>query len=126
MTQNPATTEPSTVLPAVAVRTTRDSRSLWRWLSDDPDSGSLLTGIGGLPDDEQQGAFEVINTLVANGLALSGLTVAIAGWRAQRRPEPPTVTLERDGVSVTVTDASPEQIAAIADALGIPVTDEPA
>jgi hypothetical protein len=99
---------------------------LWRWLADDPDSCALLTGIGGPPDDEQQGPFEIINTLVANGLALSSLTVAIAGWRAQRRPEPPTVTLERNGVSVVVTDASPEQIDAIAKTLGIPEPGEPA
>jgi hypothetical protein len=124
VTQNPAITE--LPAPAIAVRANRDPRSLWRWLADDPDSCTLLTGIGGQPDDEQQGPFEIINTLVANGLALAGLTVAIAGWRAQRRPEPPTVTLERNGVSVVVTDASPEQIAAIAKTLGIPETGEPA
>ncbi|WP_442874444.1 effector-associated constant component EACC1 [Amycolatopsis sp. NBC_00438] len=36
----------------------------------------------------------MINTVVANGLALSSLVVAVAGWRTQRKPLPPTVTLE--------------------------------
>lgn len=123
VTENPVITE--LPAPAIAVRTTCDARSLWRWLAADPDARTLLTGIGGPLEDEQQGSFEIINTLVANGLALASLTAAIAGWRLQRRPEPPTVTLERNGVSVVVTDATPEQLAAIARALDIPETGEP-
>ncbi|MEV7099734.1 hypothetical protein AB0M80_43655 [Amycolatopsis sp. NPDC051045] len=119
-------TQPAATRRDISVRTDRDHGSLWRWLAADPDTRGLLTGTGGPLDEEQQGAFEVVNALIANGLALSSLTVAIAGWRSQRRSDPPTVTLERDGVSVVVTDASPEQIAAIAAALGVTETDEPA
>ncbi len=65
----------------------------------------------------------MITTVVANGLALSGLVVAVAGRRARRRAVPPTVTLERDGVVVDVTGAS---AAEIAGALRVPEGGEPA
>ncbi|WP_326950675.1 hypothetical protein OG439_18940 [Amycolatopsis sp. NBC_01307] len=123
MTLNPAIENHAAV---ITVRPDREPGSLWRWLGDDPDAHALLTGFGGPADDEQQGTFEVINTVVANGLALSSLVVAVAGWRDRRRAVPPTVTLERDGVVIDVTGASAAEIAAIARALGIPEDDEPA
>jgi len=110
----------------VVVRTEHGHSSLWRWLALDPDTSGLLTGAGAPPEEGHQGVFEVINTVVANVLALSSLVVAIATWRAQRQADPPVVRLERNGVGVPVPDSSPDSIAAIAAALEIPEDDEPA
>ncbi|GGZ76258.1 effector-associated constant component EACC1 [Streptomyces bluensis] len=87
--------------------------SLQRWLAVDPElrggvtiappSGAAAAGtMGG-------GGLDVINVVVSNSIALGSLLVALAGWRSSR-PRPPQITLERDGVVVTVHDASPETV----------------
>ena len=65
------------------------------------------------------GAFEVINAVVADGIALGGLVVACATWRSSR-PAAPAVRIERDGVTITVEDGSPDTVNRIVDALGRP------
>ncbi|AJT62559.1 hypothetical protein T261_0870 [Streptomyces lydicus] len=96
--------------------------SLYRWLARDPDTAghttiSLAPGAPGAGD--MGGAFEVINAVVANAIALGGLAVACATWR-DARPGAPVVRIERDGVTVTVEDGSPETVSRIVAALGQP------
>ncbi|MFI9051142.1 hypothetical protein [Streptomyces sp. NPDC053427] len=100
----------------------RSLTSLYRWLASDPDAGrratlSLVPGRPGAGD--MGGAFDVINAVVANGIALGGLAVACATWRASR-PAAPAVRIERDGVTITVEDGSPDTVNRIVEALGRP------
>jgi hypothetical protein len=96
--------------------------SLYRWLVRDPDIAhhakvSLTPGPNRAGD--MGGAFEVINAVLSNGIALGGLAIACATWRASR-PEAPVVRLERDGVTITVEDGSPEMVSRVLEALGRP------
>ncbi|MGW0631138.1 effector-associated constant component EACC1 [Streptomyces sp. NPDC002758] len=94
--------------------------SLYHWLAQDPDvirqAGLALvperSGLG-----EMGGAFDVINAIVSNGIALGNLALACAMWR-QSRPSAPAVRIERDGVTVTVEDGSPERVSRVVAALG--------
>ncbi|MFE0191052.1 hypothetical protein [Streptomyces sp. NPDC058989] len=99
--------------------------SLYRWLAQDPDVAdqaeiSLAPGRPGA--GEMGGAFEVINAVLTHGIALGSLAVACATWRSSR-PTAPAVRIERDGVTVTVEDGSPEAVRRIVDALGEPLAE---
>lgn len=96
--------------------------SLYRWLAQDPDvaqQADVSLGSERAAPGDMSGAFDVINAVVANGIALGSLAVACASWRAAR-PSAPAVRIERNGVTVTVEDASPETVRRIVDALGEP------
>ncbi|MGW0712506.1 effector-associated constant component EACC1 [Streptomyces sp. NPDC002643] len=88
---------------------------LFRWLAQDPDVRSSAQ-LALVPASERAGdmggAFEIINAVVANSLALSGVAIAAASWRETRAPRP-TVRIECAGVVVEVGDDSPETIARI-------------
>lgn len=56
-----------------------------------------------------EGALEIVNVVIANGIALGSLVTAVAAWRGSRS-RPPQVRLERNGVVVTLQDASPEEV----------------
>ncbi|MFJ1744864.1 hypothetical protein ACIOJD_01280 [Streptomyces sp. NPDC088116] len=93
--------------------------SLYRWLAQDPDVryqarvslSPRQTGPG-----EMGGALEVINAVVTNGIALGGLAVACATWRAAR-PAAPAVRIQRGEVTITVEDGSPDTVNRIVEAL---------
>ena len=105
------------------VRAGASTGSLYRWLLVDEDAAGSVHGVVNEPDDDAMGAFEVINTVVANGVALSSLVVAILSWRSQREA-PPEVRIESGGVVIVVTDSAPETIAAINSALADQATQE--
>ncbi|MFL4905086.1 effector-associated constant component EACC1 [Streptomyces sp. MMS24-I2-30] len=87
--------------------------SLQRWLAADPELRGEVTFAptsgAAAPGTMGGASLDVINVVVSNSLALGSLLVALAGWRSSR-PRPPQITLERDGVVVTVHDASPETV----------------
>lgn len=96
--------------------------SLYRWLAQDPDVAQQAEVAleSGRPGAGEMGdAFEVINVVVTHTLALGSLAVACATWRASR-PSAPAVRIERDGVTVTVEDGSPEAVRRVVDALSAP------
>ncbi|MGW7409192.1 effector-associated constant component EACC1 [Streptomyces sp. NPDC054833] len=100
----------------------RDVTSLYRWLGQDPDvTGHAKVSL--LPTQEQAGdmggAFEVINAIVSNGIALGNLALACAMWRASR-PSAPAVRFERDGITITVENGLPETVRQVVDALSRP------
>jgi hypothetical protein len=117
-------TGPIEVSIRVDDRDDQTAGSLYRWLALDPqvrqDATVSLTatppGAG-----EMGGALEVINVVLSNGIAVGGLLIAVSSWR-RSRPRPPTIRLVRDGVSVTIEDASPETVRRVVQAL----TDRPA
>ncbi|MEV6050273.1 hypothetical protein [Streptomyces sp. NPDC052107] len=87
--------------------------SLRRWLAADPELRGEVAVVAppGLPAPGAMGGggLDVVNVVVSNAIALGSLLVALAGWRSAR-PRPPQLTLERNGVVVTVHDASPETV----------------
>ncbi|MGK8506055.1 effector-associated constant component EACC1 [Nocardia asiatica] len=77
--------------------------SLYRWLAADPDvSRNATIALG---DDKEPGGMggtlEVVNVVLGNAISLSSLLVAIASWR-NSRPQPPSVTVEGDGVEIPI------------------------
>ncbi|MGX5393963.1 hypothetical protein [Streptomyces sp. 404i] len=89
-----------------------EAASLRRWLMAEPElrgrarfsPGAELPAAGHMGD-----GLELVNVVLANGIALGSLITAIAAWRGSRS-RPPQVRLERDGVVVTLRDNSPEQV----------------
>jgi hypothetical protein len=92
--------------------------SLYRWLRDDQDvSAAAELTLSRPGDPSSQGAvFDVINAVISQGIGAGGLAVAYATWRGAHRSAP-AVTFSCDKVTVTVTDASPETIRNIVEAL---------
>ncbi|MCI3223144.1 hypothetical protein [Streptomyces sp. NP-1717] len=84
---------------------------LHSWLQRDPGTRRIPMTVASLSRDEMS-TFDVIDLLLGNGIAAANLAVAIAAWRSARGAalNGRTVRLECGGTSVTVTDASAEDI----------------
>jgi hypothetical protein len=96
--------------------------SLYRWLAEDREVArdAAITPVATPPGrGEMGGAFEVINVVLSQAIALGGLLVSCATWRASR-PRAPVVRIERDGVTVTVEDGSPDTVRRVLAALDGP------
>ncbi|MGW3007334.1 effector-associated constant component EACC1 [Streptomyces sp. NPDC001219] len=87
--------------------------SLYRWLVAEPElRGRARVSLGAEqpePGHMGGGTLDLVNVVLANGIALGSLITAVATWRGSR-PRPPQIRLERDGVVVTLQDASPEAV----------------
>jgi len=92
--------------------------SLYRWLRDDQDvSAAAELTLSRPRDPSSQGAlFDVINAVISQGIGVGGLALAYATWRGAHGSAP-AVTFSCDKVTVTVTDASPETVRNIVEAL---------
>lgn len=86
-------------------------RALQRWLLRDPDTaGASLTlrGRNATPGAMGPG-LDLIDVVLSNAVGLGGLLLAVASWR-QSRGNRPSVRVERDGVTVTVSGTDADQI----------------
>jgi hypothetical protein len=54
-------------------------------------------------------ALEAVKLVVDSGFAALNLALAYAAWRASR-PSKSVVTIERDGTTVALADADPDEI----------------
>ncbi|TDC72891.1 effector-associated constant component EACC1 [Streptomyces hainanensis] len=99
----------------------RQKRSLLDWLRRQPGvrehaeislraAGPAEPGTMGVPGD-------VIRLVVDYGFQLGNLGVAVAAWRAACAPRA-RVTIEREGLTVTVSTADPATARALVRALG--------
>ncbi|PGH50010.1 hypothetical protein [Streptomyces sp. Ru87] len=96
--------------------------SLYRWLLQDPEvtRDAVVLPVADRPGTgEMGGAFEVLNAVLTHAVALGGLAVSCAAWRASR-PRAPVIRIERDGVTVTVEDGSPDTVRRVVEALDGP------
>ncbi|WP_164904754.1 effector-associated constant component EACC1 [Streptomyces cyaneus] len=101
-------------------------RALQRWLLRDPDTaGATLTlrGRNAAPGAMGPG-LDLIDVVLSNAVSLGGLLVAVASWR-QSRGNRPSVRVERDGVTVTVSGTDAEQIERLVRQLTAPPAAEP-
>jgi hypothetical protein len=91
--------------------------ALYRWLENDRHlARAKLELVAREVPNGLGGPFEIINTLISDGVGLAGLAISYAGWRRANRAAP-AVTFEREGVKITVADASEESLRIIDDLL---------
>ncbi|MFI7540904.1 hypothetical protein [Actinoplanes sp. NPDC049599] len=97
---------------------TADAESLHRWLRREQAvrvDGELTRLPGG--DPEQMGTLlDVLTLVIGSGLSAGQLALAVAGWRAARRPAP-RVTITHTGADGAVTRIEVADHAALATAL---------
>ena len=104
--------------------TEQELSSLLAWLRADEDlrRHAHLSLVAEEPGPGDMGAgFEVIQLVVDSGFQVLSLALAYATWRTSRPTRRKvTVTIERDGSTITLEDAEPEPetVAAIIRALG--------
>lgn len=94
-------------------------RSLHRWLARDSDLAGIeheLAADKAEPGSMGGSAWEVINVVLSNTIALSTLLLTVANWRASRS-ERVEVRIEYAGAVVTVAANSPEDVQRMVDAL---------
>ncbi|MGE7389020.1 effector-associated constant component EACC1 [Streptomyces sp. NPDC004126] len=95
--------------------------SFAQWLRDEPDihRHARIEWAAATPaDGEMGGALDVVKLIVESGFQLANLGLAYAAWRATRPAATPQITVERDGVSITMTEHDPEAVARLVRALG--------
>ncbi|MBV2152204.1 hypothetical protein [Kitasatospora sp. SUK 42] len=87
------------------------ARSLTRWLLAEPElRGVEVRPRSADPAGGQMGeVLEVVNVVLANGIALGSLVTAIATWRDSRRGGT-RVRIERGGTSVVIEGGSAEEV----------------
>lgn len=92
-----------------------DLASLCAWLRDEPDirKHAEMSLLGPEPGPGDMGtAFDVLQLIVDSGFQAANLALAYAAWRATR-PRRPRVTIERDGVTVTLDGSESSTVEAI-------------
>jgi hypothetical protein len=93
--------------------------SLHQWLAEDLDviRGSAVSLEAGETGPGEMGpVFDMVTVVISNGTALGSLIVAYLSWR-DSRPHSPKVSIERDGVVVSLADSSPETVSRVFEAL---------
>lgn len=88
------------------------------WLGRDPGTRRIPVTVESSARGEMS-AFDVLEVALGNGIAAANLAVAVAAWRTARGAAlgGRTVRLEHGGTTVSVTDASAEEIDRILRAL---------
>ena len=93
--------------------------SLYAWLRDEPDVRqraqiSLLSAESG--PAEMGAAFDIIQLAVDGGFQAMNLALAYAAWRATR-PSRPRVTMEFNGITVTLDGSESDAVEVIVQLL---------
>jgi hypothetical protein len=99
-------------------------RSLHNWLLDEPGirRHAKIQLVAGEPGPGEMGTtLEIIKLATESGFQVMNLALAFAAWR-QTRPKKTSVTIERDGTTVTLSDADSDEVGKIIKAIG---TDRP-
>jgi Effector Associated Constant Component 1 len=110
---------------SIYIRTDGDAaegelRSLYQWLLNEPEvrRNSTVSLVSNEPESGQMGAaLEAIKLVVESGFEGLNLALAYAAWRATR-PARPTVTIERNGTTISLSDADPGDVDKIVRILG--------
>lgn len=88
-------------------------RSFAQWLRDEPDvrrHAVISLEAAEVGEGEMGGALDVVKLVIDTNFQILNFGLAYIAWRATR-PKAPAVTIERDGVKVTLDDADPEVVA---------------
>ena len=93
--------------------------SLYAWLRDESDiQRHVQMSLMNTEDwpAEMGTVFDIIQLVVDSGFQAANLALAYAAWRATR-PRPPQVTIEHDGVTVTLNGSESDTVEAIVQIL---------
>ncbi|MDP9864799.1 MULTISPECIES: effector-associated constant component EACC1 [Streptosporangium] len=97
----------------------QELRSLYDWLLREPeilDHADVLL-VTKEPSPGQMGdTLDLIALVIASGLQLPSLAAVLTSWRKTRRHKP-QVTIERGGTTVALSEADPDLIIQILDAM---------
>lgn len=97
----------------------RDLRQLTQWLRQDTTTrtGATITLTPAQPAEGEMGtALDVIALVTQSGFSAASLALTICAWR-RTRPSAPVVTIEHNGVRVTVDSGDPADVTRIVRAL---------
>jgi hypothetical protein len=89
--------------------------SLYQWLRAEPDvrRHALISLTSAKPQEGELGAvLDTIQMVVGDGFQLASLALAYASWQASRTKTRPdqVVSVERDGVKVSISSADPDVV----------------
>ena len=92
-----------------------DLASLYQWLRAEPDvrRHALISLTSAEPEQGELGvALDTIQMIVGDGFQLAGLALAYASWRASRTKArlDQVVSIERDGVKVSISSTDPDVV----------------
>jgi hypothetical protein len=94
--------------------------SLYAWLRDEPDvwRHAQISLLASEPGPADMGtAFDVIQLVVDSGFQAVNLALAYAAWRTAR-PSQQHVTIEHDGITVSLNGSESDAVEAIIHVLG--------
>jgi hypothetical protein len=89
--------------------------SLFAWLRDEADlrQTAQISLLAAEPEPAEMGpAFDVIQLVVDSGFQAMNLALAYASWRATR-PSKPSVTIEYNGVTITLDGSETDAVETI-------------
>jgi hypothetical protein len=95
-------------------------RSFREWLRDEPDvRRHALISLEATEGEEGEmgGALDVVKLVIDTDFQILNFGLAYVAWRATR-PRPTAVTIERDGVKITLDESDPEVVARLVRVLG--------
>jgi hypothetical protein len=95
-------------------------RSLYGWLLNEPEVRryAKVSLVSDVPAAGQMGVdLEAVKLVLDSGFAALNLALAYAGWRSTRSSKT-GVTIEREGTTISLSDADPDEIDKIVRLLG--------
>jgi hypothetical protein len=93
--------------------------SFCQWLQDEPDirrHAVVSLESSAVGEGEMGGALDVVKLVIDTNFQILNFGLAYAAWRATRRQSSP-LTVERDGVRITLDGGNPEAVARVIRAL---------
>ncbi|MEU4582967.1 hypothetical protein AB0F92_12865 [Kitasatospora aureofaciens] len=97
----------------------RDLRQLAQWLRQDTTirtAATIALRPAPIAEGEMGSTLDVITLITQTGFSAANLALAISTWR-RTRPSTPVVTIELDGVRVTVDSGDPAEVTRLVRAL---------
>ncbi|MGP4052966.1 effector-associated constant component EACC1 [Streptomyces sp. 2A115] len=94
-------------------------RSFQEWLWNEPDVrryAVISVEAAETGEGEMGGALDVVKLVIDTNFQILNFGLAYVAWRATR-PRPTPVTVERDGVRITLDESDPEAVARLVRAL---------
>jgi hypothetical protein len=95
-------------------------RSFREWLRDEPDvrrHAIISMEAADTHEGAMGGALDVVKLVIDTNFQILNFGLAYVAWRATR-PRPAPVTIERDGVKITLDESDPEVVARLVRELG--------
>ncbi|MFI8242638.1 hypothetical protein ACIF83_36250 [Streptomyces sp. NPDC085866] len=96
-----------------------DLLSFYQWLQDEPDirrHAVISMEASAAGEGEMGGALDVVKLVIDTNFQILNFGLAYAAWRGTRR-QPCSLSVERDGVRITLDGGDPDAVARVLRAL---------